>query len=145
MSVLPVTGVAHAVSFFHSSTNVAIVTANQVVTISDIGGGAVPKVLWTNPDDTVDSGSQFAVGVGASSDNSRLTVAANTGALFTFDVATGEGKAADCGCAPTSLAGLGGSLFRLTGANAGALKVFDAATNEIWMVPLAVAADGGQQ
>lgn len=145
VNTLPVSGVARALCFFHSSTNVAVVTANQVVTISDIGGGAVPKVIWTNPDGAVDSGSQFAVGVAASFDNSLLTVAANTGALFTFTMATGEGRGADCGCAPTALAGLGGSLFRLTGAKAGALKVFDAATNEIWMVPLAVAADGGQQ
>ena len=145
VNVLPVTGVAQALCFFHSSTNVAVVTADQVVTISDIGGGAVPKVIWTKPEDAVESTAQFAVGVAASFDNSRLTVANNVGNLFTFDMATGEGKGADCGCAPTTLAGLGGSTFRLTGAKAGALKVFDAATNEIWIVPLAVAADGGQQ
>ena len=59
---------------------------------------------------------------------------------------TGAQTGADCGCAPTGLAGLGGSLFRLTGAKAGTLRLFDATTNELWFVPLAAAAvDGGQQ
>jgi hypothetical protein len=145
VNVLPVTGAAQALCFFHSSTNVAVMTADQVVTISDIGGGAVPKVIWTKPEGLVEAAPQTAVGLAASFDNSRLTVAGNAGGLFTFDMATGQGTGADCGCAPTALAGLGGSMFRLTGANAGALRVFDAATNEIWMVPLAVEADGGQQ
>lgn len=145
VKVLLVSGAVQTLCFFHSSANVAVVMTGQVVTISDIGGGAVPKVIWTEPGDAPASTDQFAVGVGASFDNSRLTVVANTGLLFTFDMATGEGRGADCNCAPAGLAGLGGATFRLTGTNAGALRVFDAATNEIWMVPLAVAADGGQQ
>lgn len=147
VGVLPVNGAAQALCFFHSSTNVAVITAGQVVVISDIGGSATPNVMWSKPADAADPPNpQVAVGIAASFDNSRLTVAGNLGGLFTFDMATGAATGADCGCAATGLAGLGGSLFRLTSAQAGTLKLFDAATNEIWFVPLAAAAvEGGQQ
>jgi hypothetical protein len=147
LSVLPVSGTAQALCFFHSSTNVAVITSSQVVVVSDIGGSAAPNVIWSKPADAVDPPTpQVAVGLAASFDNSRLTVAGNLGGLFTFEMATGAATGADCGCAPTELAGLGGSLFRLTGAKAGTLKLFDAATNEVWFVPLATAAaNGGQQ
>ena len=146
VKAVAVNGAAQALCFFHGSLNAAVITANEVVTISDIGGGATPKTIWSKPEDAgQEASAQTAVGLAVSFDNSRLTVAGSAGGLFTFDLATGQSLGADCGCAPTALAGMGGSMFRLTSAQAGALKVFDAATNEVWIVPLAVAADGGQQ
>lgn len=146
VKALTVNGTAQALCFFHNSLNAGVITANEVVIITDVSGGATPKTIWSKPEGVEqEGGAQTAVGLAASFDNSRLTVAGSSGGLFTFDMATGQGAGADCGCAPTALAGMGGSMFRLTSTQAGALKVFDAATNEVWIVPLAVAADGGQQ
>lgn len=146
INVLPVDGGAQAVAFFHSKADVAVFAPTQVVTISDIAGAAVPTVLWSQSAAAAASSAPVAAGLAVSSDNSHLTIAGNTGALFTFDLASGAGVAADCGCVPTGLAGLGGSLYRLNGINAGAVKVFDAATNEVWFVPLAApTVNGGQQ
>ena len=146
VNALPVDGAAQALSFFHNKPNIAVFTPTEVVTIADIGGSATPTVLWSQSAEAAAAGNPVAAGLAVSFDNSRLTVAGSTGALFTFNLATGAGIAADCGCTPTGLAGLGGSLFRLNGANAEAVKVFDAATNEVWFVPLATSpAVGGQQ
>jgi hypothetical protein len=146
VNVLPVDGGAQALCFFHSKAAVAVFTPTQIVTISDLAGSTVPTVLWSQSAAAAASSAPIAAGLAVSFDNAHLTVAGSTGALFTFDLATGAGVAADCGCAPTGLSGLGGSVVRLTGVNAGAVKVFDAATNEVWFVPLAApAVNGGQQ
>ncbi len=144
---LPVSGSAEAVNFLHGRQDAAIITATQVVTIADIGGAAVPTVLWSLPSDAaVTGGRPVAAGIAASADNSQLAIAANTGALFTFNLATGVGTPADCECQPSGLSGVGGSVFRLNGISAGVLKLFDAASNNVWFVPLGTAAvSGGQQ
>jgi hypothetical protein len=136
---LPVEGLPEALCFFHSKADVAVITATQVVTIADIGGAATPTVLWSKPPDPPDSTApvQVAVGLATSFDNRHLTVTGNLGGLFTFDLASGASYGNDCGCSPTGLFGLGGSLFRLTGLKDNAVQVFDAATNELWFVPLA--------
>jgi hypothetical protein len=147
VNVLPVEGTAEALNFLHSKADVAIITATQVVTIADIAGAAVPTVIWSLPAGvTPSSNAPVAVGIAASSDNTQLTIAANTGALFTLNLATGVGTPADCGCQPLGLSGLGGSVFRLTGIDAGVLKIFDAASSDVWFVPLAApVVAGGQQ
>jgi len=147
VNTLPVDGTAEALNFLHAKEDVAIITATQVVTVADIAGGAVPTVLWSLPSGApASSNAPVAVGIAASSDNSQLTIAANTGALFTFNLATGIGTPADCGCQPDGLTGVGGSVFRLNGFNAGVVKLFDAATNDVWFVPLgAPVVSGGQQ
>jgi len=146
VNMLPVDGAAQALTFFHSKTDVAVFTPTQVATFTDIAGSAAPTVLWSQSAEAAAATNPIAVGLAVSFDNAHLTIAGNTGALFTFDLATGAAVAADCACVPTGLVGLGGSLYRLNGANAGAVKVFDAATNDVWFVPLSAPAEvGGQQ
>jgi hypothetical protein len=150
-SALPVAGPAEALCFFHGRADVAVITATQVVIISDMGGAVVPNVIYTKPDDPANTGPvEVVAGFAASFDNRYLAIAGNLGYLATFDLTAGTSVGANCNCSPDGLEGLGGSLFRLTGLNDGALKVFDASTNDVWFVPLAAPITasetaGGQQ
>jgi len=147
--VLPVSGAAEAVSFFHGRNDLAAITASQVVLITDIGGAVAPNVIWSKPDDPPPANpaaappAQIAVALATSFDNRYLSVAGNLGSLSTFDLVAGTSVGVNCACAPTSLYGMGGALFRLMSLTDGVVKVFDASTNEVWFVPLAVAATSG--
>ncbi|MDP8990948.1 MAG: hypothetical protein M3N41_12825 [Acidobacteriota bacterium] len=134
-SVLPVAGPAEALCFFHGRADVAVITASQVVIVSDIGGAVVPNVIYTKPDDS--AAVEVAVGFAVSFDNRYLSIAGNLGALATFDLTAGGSAGGNCNCTPSGLAGMGGSLYRLTGVSDGALKVFEASSNDVWFVPLA--------
>ena len=150
-SALPVAGPAEALCFFHGRADVAVITASQVVIVSDIGGAAVPNVIYSKPNDSPDTAPvQVAAGFAVSFDNRYLAIAGNLGALATFDLTAGTSVGGNCNCSPGGLDGMGGSVFRLTGVNDGALKVFDAASNDVWFVPIAAAETastnaGGQQ
>ncbi len=150
--VLPVGGAAEAVCFFHGRDDVASITANQVTVITDIGGAVTPNAIWSKPadpppaDPATAPAVQIAVGLATSFDNRYLSVAGNLGALSTFDLTDGTSVGVNCACAPSSLYGMGGALFRLTNLTDGVVKVFDASTNDVWFVPLAVpAANRGAQ
>ena len=158
--VLPVNGATEAVCFFHGRNDVAAITATQVSLITDLAGAVTPNVIWSKPDDPPPADPatappvQIAVGLATSFDNRYLSVAGNLGALSTFDLVAGTSLGLNCDCAPASLFGMGGALFRLTSLTDGVVKVFDASTNEDWFVPLAVppsppstasAANGGPQ
>jgi hypothetical protein len=143
---LPVDGGVQQLAFFHGKTDLAVFAPTQVVTIADIGGAATPTVLWSQSAADAAASNPVAVGLGVTADNAFLTIVADNGFLDTFNLATGIGINADCGCKPLGLSGLGGSVFRLTGIDAGALKIFDAATNDVLFVPLAApVVAGGQQ
>jgi hypothetical protein len=144
VTMLPVDAPVTALSFFHRRADVALATATQAITITDIGGGATPAVVWSMPVDAAPGGSLLAMGV--SFDNNSVVMAWDSGGLVTVNLAAGTSTSANCGCAPAGAFGLGGSIFRLTGLNSGALKVFDSATGDVWFVPLAATStDGGQQ
>ena len=144
VSVLPVDAPVTALSFLHRRADIALATATQAITIADIGGSAMSTVVWSMPVDAAPFGS--LLGIGVSFDNNSLVMAWDLGGLITVNLAAGTSAGVDCGCAPAGIFGLGGSVFRLTGLNSGALKVFDAATGDVWFVPLAASsADGGQQ
>ena len=138
---LPVAGPAEALCFFHGRADVAVITASQVVIVTDIGGAVVPNVIYNKPDNSASPAStapvEVAVGFAVSFDNRYLSIAGNLGSLATFDLTAGSSAGANCNCTPSGLAGMGGSLYRLTGVNGGALKVFDASTDDVWFVPLA--------
>ncbi|HSR09099.1 MAG TPA: hypothetical protein VLM42_18285 [Bryobacteraceae bacterium] len=150
-AALPVAGLAEALCFFHGRADVAVITASQVVIVSDIGGAVVPNVIYTKPGDSASGAPvEVAVGFAVSFDNRYLAIAGNLGSLATFDLTAGSSAGGNCNCTPSGLAGMGGSLFRVTGVNDGALKVFDASTNDVWFLPLAApvtasATAGGQQ
>jgi hypothetical protein len=142
VTVLPVDGAVTALSFFHRRADIALATATQAITITDIGGSAVPAVAWSIP--TQPAGS--LLGIGVSFDNNSVVMVWDSGGLVNISLAGGTSASADCACAPAGIFGLGGSVFRLTGLNSGSLKVFDSVTGDVWFVPLAASsADGGQQ
>jgi hypothetical protein len=144
VTVLPVDAPVTALSFFHRRADIALATATQTITITDVGGSAVPAVLWSVPDTGAPAGS--LLGIGVSFDNNSVVMAWDSGGLLTINLAAGTSAGADCACAPAGVFGLGGSVFRLTGLSAGALKVFDSATGDVWFVPLAASStDGGAQ
>lgn len=158
--VLPVSGAAEAVCFFHGRNDVAAITASQVTVITDIAGAVAANVIWSKPDDpppadpAAGTPVEVAVGLATSFDNRYLSVAGNLGSLSTFDLTAGTSIGVNCACSPASLYGMGGSLFRVTSLTDGVVKVFDAASNEVWFVPLAMpatppaiatAANGGPQ
>jgi hypothetical protein len=143
VTVLPVDAPVTALTFLHRRADVALATATQAITITDIGGGALPAVVWNIP---VDAAPGSLLGIGVSFDNNSVVMAWDSGGVVTINLAAGTSTSANCGCAPAGIFGLGGSVFRLTGLNSGALKVFDSATGDVWFVPLAApSADGGQQ
>jgi hypothetical protein len=148
------------VSFFHGRNDVAAITASQVIVITDVTGAKTPNVIWSKPDNPSPPDPatappvEVAVGLATSFDNRYLSVAGNLGSLSTFDLTSGTSAGVNCACAPGSLYGMGGPLFRLTTLTDGVVKVFDAATNQVWFVPLATpatppstasAANGGPQ
>jgi hypothetical protein len=150
--VLPVGGAAEAVCFFHGRNDVAAITASQVTVIADIAGAITPNVLWIKPDDPPPADpattppAEIAVALATSFDNRYLSVAGNRGSLSTFDLVAGTSVGLNCACAPASLYGMGGALFRLMSLTDGVVKVFDTSANEVWFVPLAVpAVNGGAQ
>src|SRR5205823_3246266 len=131
--------------------DIAVISATQVVIFADVGGAAIPNVIWSKPNDSStdpSTPSQVAVGFAVSFDNRYLSIAGNLGAWFTFDLTSGTTAGGDCACSPTGMFGMGGALYRLTGLKDGAVKILDASTNELWFVPLAVpssVSEGGQQ
>jgi len=160
VTVLPVSGAAESVCFFHGRNDVAAITANQVVLITDIAGAVAPSVLWSMPDEPPPADSatappvEIAVGLATSFDNRYLSVAGNLGSLSTFDLTAGTSIGVNCACSPAGLYGMGGALFRATSLTDGVVKVFDDASNDVWFVPLATpasppatasAANGGAQ
>jgi hypothetical protein len=158
--VLPVSSAAEAVCFFHGRNDVAAITASQVTVITDVTSARTPNVIWSKPDDPPPADPataapvEVAVGLATSFDNRYLSVAGNLGSLSTFDLTAGTSVGVNCACQPTSLYSMGGSLFRVTSLTDGVVKVFDAASNDVWFVPLATpasplatasAANGGPQ
>lgn len=147
---LAVKGAPSTVAFFHGLAQVAVHTTLEVVLLRNLGGAVERDVIWSKapdpPDAPAAADTQTAVGLAVSSDNARVIVTGNLGGVFTMDLTTGARNYVDCGCTPQGLFGLGGSLFRLTNLEGGALRVFDAATSEVWFVPLAAPpVEGGQQ
>ncbi|HTD43569.1 MAG TPA: hypothetical protein VK687_05285 [Bryobacteraceae bacterium] len=148
VTVLSVDAPVLALSFFHRRADIALATATQTITITDIGGSATSAVVWSVPADPAQPAAPAGslVGIGVSFDNNSVVMAWDSGGVVTIYLAAGTATGADCGCTPAGIFGLGDSVFRLTGLNSGALKVFDAATGNVWFVPQAdVGADGGQQ
>jgi len=149
VNLLPTDGAAQQVTFFHGKSDVALITANQVALISDIGSAAVPKIIWQKPPDLPpDAVTQVATGLAVSADNQRLTVAGSLGGLYTMDLAhDNAGIYTECGCTTQGLASMGASLYRISAFEDGSWKLYDAATGAVLFVPLAApaAATGVQQ
>jgi hypothetical protein len=136
---LPLAGAVSALAFFHRRQDLAIATPTAILTIADVGGSAVPAVVY---DSTASPLSPLAIAI--SFDNRRLAEADRAGSVLSVDLSSGVSASFDCGCAPEGLFAMGGSIFRLTGLDPGTVKLFDAAIGDVLFVPLAMAV-GEQQ
>jgi hypothetical protein len=132
-------GGASALAFFHRRQDLAIATPTVILTITDVGGSAVPTVVY---DSTASPLSPLAIAM--SFDNRRLAEADRAGSVLSVDLSSGVPASFDCGCTPEGLFAMGGSVFRLTGLAPGVVKLFDAATGDVLFVPPAMAV-GEQQ
>ena len=133
---LPVAGSPQAFAFFHGSKDVAVITDLEVVTFADPAGAATRTPVWSKPSGSGPN-AQSTVGFALSPDNSHLTITGNLGGVESFDLSNNSATYVDCGCTPTALAHLGGSVYRLTGVESGSVKLYDASASEILFVPAA--------
>jgi hypothetical protein len=141
-----------ALAFFHNSHNLALATAARATLITGVGAANQPSVLY---DYSAQSLSPRAMAI--SFDNQQAVIADSTGKLVNLKVPTSSANIVDCGCSPTGVYPLGGSIFRLTGTGGLArsalersgpsadLKVFDASAGAVWIVPPALSGKGARQ
>jgi hypothetical protein len=141
-----------ALAFFHNSHNLALATASRATLITSIGAANQPSTLY---DYSAQSLSPRAMAI--SFDNQHAVIADASGKLVNINISADTANIIDCGCSPTGVYSLGGSIFRLTGTGAPArnalersgtkpdLKLFDAAAGAVWIVPPAFAAKGARQ
>jgi hypothetical protein len=140
-----------ALSFFHNSHNLALATAARATSIADIGGANQASILY---DYSAQSLSPRAMAI--SFDNQHAVIADPSGKLVNLNIQTAAADIVDCGCSPTGVYSLGGSIFRLNNASGPErnalerggsrpdLKVFDAAAGAVWIVPPALVETGGR-
>lgn len=134
---LPVRERAGALAFFAGRHDLALVTPSHVITIEDVGGRAAQSVLY-------EGGSIAPAAIAVSSSNRHVVVAERSGGLLVVNLQASSGARYDCGCASDGLFPMGRTIFRLTGLTGGTFKIFDAATGDVFLVPLAASEGGGQ-
>jgi hypothetical protein len=141
---LPVPAGVSALTFFHGSDDLAVTTAVQILKISDVGGTPTASTIFGSADTPPPPEAPIALELTA--DNGTIVLIEPDGGIGQVVLATGAVSTAQCGCAPQGLAGLGGSVFRLSSLDGGAVKIYDAASGNVLFVPLAASAtEGGQQ
>ncbi len=114
---------ALAIAFFAGSSDLAIATSTQLLSIA----ASATSVLY--------QGSFSPVGLAISFDNQKIVLADQGGTIYSVDAATRTPSIVDCQCLPSGVFGLGGAVFRLTSSTFGAVKLFDAAAGAILAVP----------
>lgn len=114
---------ARALAFFAGSSDLAIATATQLLSIA----GSATSVLY--------QGSFSPAGLATSFDNQKIVLADQSGTIYSVDPANHTASIIDCQCRPSGVFGLGGAVFRLTGSSIGAIKLFDAASGAVLAVP----------
>ena len=139
---LPLRERTAALAFFAGRQDLALATRFHIFSIQDVGGSATVSALYESA--SQESRTLDPAGLAVSSSNRHLVVAEKSGNLLTLDLTAGSLARFDCGCAPDGVFAMGRSLFRLTNLAGGAFKLFDAATGEVFFVPLAEA-EGGRQ
>lgn len=151
---LPLIGSVTALAFFHGRADLAAATYTQVSTVANIDGSQQVSTIFSAPAVELPGPSPKrapAQGPGStpganyiavSFDNRQIVVADALGSVSAFDPASGAAARSTCGCSPSGVFGLGGSVFRLTGAESGALKIYDASTGDVFVAPPAPAATG---
>ena len=118
---------AGALAFFTQRSDLALATATQLLSITDIVGVASTSVI--------DQGAFSPAGVGVSFDNQKLVLADLSGTVYSIDLGTGVASTFDCQCRPAGVFGLGGAVFRLTGSTREAIELFDADASAVLAIP----------
>jgi hypothetical protein len=116
-------GDAGALAFFTGSSELAIATSIQLLSVND----TATSVLY--------QGSFSPAGLAASVDNQKIVLADRSGTIYSIDAATRAQSTMSCQCRPGGVFGLGGSVFRLTSSSIGPVKLFDAGAGAILAVP----------
>jgi hypothetical protein len=129
---------ATALAFFQETHNLAAAGASGLQMVTGIESFAIVSSLLTSADSSLQP-----VAVAAASGNRTLVLADQSGPVTTVDIASGAATVIDCGCQPLGLFGMGPSAFRLTDLDGGAFKLLNAASGEIFFVPLALPATEG--
>jgi hypothetical protein len=140
-----------ALAFFHNNYNLALATSARATMINGVGAANQSSVLYDYSAQPLSPR-----GLATSFDNQYAVMADASGKIVNMNVPASGANIVDCGCAPTGVFSLGGSIFRLNGTggpNRNALerggtkpdlKVFDAAAGSVWIVPPQLAAAGGR-
>jgi hypothetical protein len=118
---------AGALAFFAGSSDLAIATSTQLLSVAGSPGAESTSILY--------QGSFSPAGLAPSFDNGEIVLADRRGTIYSVDAATGTPSILDCQCRPSGVFGLGGAVFRLTSSSIGAVKLFDAAAGAILAIP----------
>jgi hypothetical protein len=114
---------AAALAFFTGSTDLAIATFAQLLSVS----GSATSILY--------QGTFSPAGLAASFDHRKIVVADRNGTIYSIDGQARTASILDCECRPSGVFGLGGDLFRLTTSSIDAIKLFDASAGAVLAVP----------
>ena len=117
---LPAPAGVTAIAFFHSSDNLAVTTAVQVLEISNLGSTPSVSTIFGSADTPTPAQSPIALALTA--DNSRVVLIEPDGGIGQVQLAGGTVTTASCGCKPQGLTGLGADLFRLNSLTNGSVK-----------------------
>jgi hypothetical protein len=141
-----------ALAFFHNSHNLGLATSSRATLITAVGAANQPSTLY---DYSAQSLSPRSMAI--SFDNRHAVIADSTGKLVNINVAAASANIVDCGCSPSGVYSLGGSIFRLNGTGGAPrnaiqrsgpkrdLKLFDADAGAVWIVPPALFETGARQ
>jgi len=136
-------GDVDALAFYAGRSDLVYTSAARVLSVSN----GTASVLYESdaagvigPRRGAGRGLSPAAGIATSFDNRWVVRASRTGTVLAIDTSSaGATTAYDCGCAPEGVFGLGGAVFRLTGAQVN-VKIFDAAAAMMFAVPPALGA-----
>lgn len=130
---------AYALAFFAGREDLALATGSGIYSATGVGGSATIASLYSAETRLTPAG------IGVSSDNQTVVMADARGSIITAQVSSGASTQTDCGCAPSGVFGMGGSLFRITGLTGSVFRLFDARAGSVYLAPLANSAAGGSR
>jgi len=140
---------AYALAFFTGTENLAAATRTGIYSVSDVGGSAAVSTLYGAQSGQSPVGpAPSPSGLGISTDNQRLVMTDNAGGILTLNLSSSAVTQMNCGCSPSGVFPMGGSLFRITGLTGSVFRIFDATAGSVFLVPLAPSAatpGSGQQ
>src|SRR5260370_19135362 len=107
-----------------------------MVKICDVAGWAAVSAIFGSANGPVPA--EWPMALALTSDNAGIVLMEPDGGIGQVDLKSGAVSTATCGCTPQGLFGLGGSVFRLNELAGGSVKVYDAASGNVWFVPMAL-------